>query len=145
MNNKIIIIIIVLAVVVSGGYFLLTSFQSPTQEPSPTSVSTSPVPTVQTADTVLYADSGYSPSTLRVKVGTAVSFKNNSSQAMWTASADHPTHRLYPVTGGCIGSLFDACAGIKPGDSWVFKFDIAGTWKYHNHLSPSNTGTIVVE
>jgi len=94
---------------------------------------------------VTYMNSGYSPSTLRVKVGATVVFHNNSSQSMWTASAFHPTHTAYPTTGGCIGSTFDACKGIQPGDSWSFKFDIAGTWKYHNHLNPSDTGTIIVE
>ena len=64
---------------------------------------------------------------------------------MWTASAVHPTHRAYPTTGGCLGSTFDACKGVQPGASWSFRFDIAGTWKYHNHLNPNNTGAIVVE
>ncbi|OHA38709.1 MAG: hypothetical protein A3G03_02780 [Candidatus Taylorbacteria bacterium RIFCSPLOWO2_12_FULL_44_15c] len=64
---------------------------------------------------------------------------------MWTASAVHPTHRAYPTSGGCLGSTFDACAGVQSGNSWSFKFDISGTWKYHNHLNPGDTGTIVVE
>ena len=31
------------------------------------------------------------------------------------------------------------------GDSWSFKFDIAGAWKYHDHLSPKHFGEIIVE
>lgn len=102
-------------------------------------------PSVPAENRVTYTDSGYSPAVLNVKVGTTVTFKNQSSQLMWTASAVHPTHRVYPTTGGCLGSTFDACGGIQPGDSWSFKFDIAGTWKYHNHLNSGDTGTIVVE
>ncbi|OHA25032.1 MAG: hypothetical protein A3D52_00625 [Candidatus Taylorbacteria bacterium RIFCSPHIGHO2_02_FULL_44_36] len=90
-------------------------------------------------------NSGYSPSILTVKKGETVTFKNQSSQSMWTASAVHPTHRAYPTSGGCLGSTFDACAGVQSGNSWSFKFDISGTWKYHNHLNPGDTGTIVVE
>ena len=29
--------------------------------------------------------------------------------------------------------------------SWPFKFDIAGNWKYHDHLSPKNFGAIIVK
>ncbi len=166
--NKTIIAIIVVAIIALGGYFLLRSPQSPTsssniapqQPPSQESSQTSSVPTTEapvspapvtqqapSADqnVVTYADSGYSPSTLRVKVGTTVTFKNSSSQSMWTASGVHPTHTTYPTTGGCLGSTFDACKGVQLGSSWSFKFDIAGSWKYHNHLNPSTTGTIVVE
>lgn len=95
--------------------------------------------------TVTATDSGYSPSTITIKAGDTVIFKNGSSQPVWTASAVHPTHKAYPTTGGCVGSTFDACQGIQPGRSWSFKFDIAGSWKYHNHLNPGQTGTVVVQ
>ena len=94
---------------------------------------------------VTYTDSGYAPSVLAVKKGETIIFKNQSSQSMWTASALHPSHRVYPTTGGCLGSTFDACSGIQPGESWSFKFDLIGAWKYHNHLNPGDNGTIVVE
>lgn len=152
-----IIIVVVLALGV-GGYFLLKSSgtSAPSLNLSPQQTSqTTPAPITQTPVTqetpsaeqnvVTYTNAGYSPNTLRVKAGATVTFKNDSSQSMWTASGVHPTHRLYPTTGGCIGSTFDACKGIQPDNSWSFKFDIAGTWKYHNHLNPSDTGTIVVE
>lgn len=158
--NKVIIGIIIVVVIVAGGYFLLkssgTSAPSSNLSPQQTSTSqTTPAPITQTPVTqetpsveqnvVTYTNAGYSPSTLRVKAGATVTFKNDSSQSVWTASGVHPTHRLYPTTGGCIGSTFDACKGVRPGDSWSFKFDIAGTWKYHNHLNPGDTGTVVVE
>lgn len=94
---------------------------------------------------VTYTDSGYAPNTLKVKVGAIVTFINKSSQPVRPASAFHPTHAVYPTTGGCIGSTFDACAKIAPGNSWSFQFDIVGSWKYHNHLNPKRTGAIIVE
>lgn len=154
--NKTIIAIVVVAVVLVGGYFLLKSTYQPTapvpqpstsepsnQTPLPQS-SAGPAP-IANKNTVTYTDAGYSPTTLQVKVGETVTFKNQSSRSMWTASGKHPTHLLYPTTGGCIGSTFDACAGIQPSNDWSFRFDILGTWKYHNHLNPSDTGTIIVE
>jgi plastocyanin len=100
---------------------------------------------LQSPNAILYSDSGFAPNPLRVPVGTVVTFVNNSSNKMWPASAVHPTHNEYPTTGGCIGSTFDACRGIEPGETWEFKFDIKGTWQYHDHLSPKSYGTIIVE
>jgi len=128
--NKITIAIIIAVVVVAGGYFLLN--RPPAAPPV-------------IGDEVTYTDSGYSPKVLQLKVGTEVTFKNESSRSVWTASTFHPTHRVYPTTGGCLGSTFDSCEGIQTGDSWSFTFDEQGTWKYHNHLRPGRTGTIIVE
>ena len=159
--NKTIITIVVVAVVVLGGYFLFkktpqtipsdsqTSNQQPINQSSdpeqiPQQSPESQIPMVE-ENVVTYINSGYSPTTLKIKKGETVIFKNESSQSMWTASGAHPTHRIYPTTGGCLGSTFDACAGIQPGNIWSFKFDISGTWKYHNHLNPGDTGTIDVQ
>lgn len=100
---------------------------------------------------VVYSDSGYAPAELRVKRGTAVTYQNSGSLMMWTASAFHPSHEVYPGTSvSKCGSdeattMFDACQGIGPGGSWMFTFDQAGAWKYHNHLNPSHFGAIIVE
>ncbi|OGZ00106.1 MAG: hypothetical protein A2945_00215 [Candidatus Liptonbacteria bacterium RIFCSPLOWO2_01_FULL_52_25] len=100
-----------------------------------------------TADmmSVTYDDRGFSPSSITVEQGTTVIFKNMSSEAFWPASASHPAHDGYPKEGGCSGSTFDACEGVPAGKSWSFRFDIPGTWGYHNHLNPRHWGTVVVE
>lgn len=94
---------------------------------------------------VTYTDGGYSPAVLKVKVGDTVVFKNASLETMRVASMNHPTHKVYPTTGGCVGSTFDACKGISPQESWSFRFDLAGSWGYHNHLHPSFAGTVIAE
>ena len=116
---------------------------SPTLSPSPTPSAT-PTP-FQQSNTATYTGSGYSPAMITIKKGQTVTWKNESSSKMWTASAMHPTHSLYPTSGGCLGSTFDACMGIASGGTWSFKFDIVGTWKYHNHMDSSHMGTIIVE
>lgn len=160
--NKILIGIVVVVIIIAGGYLLLKSPETSAPNSSITPQSTlqeivSTVPTLTTLPSttqttqpteqsiINYTNGGYSPNTFNIKIGTTITFKNNSSRSMWPASAVHPTHRLYPTTGGCIGSTFDACKGIQPGGSWSFKFDIAGTWKYHDHLNPSAIGTITAE
>ncbi len=148
--NKTFTTVLILIIIVLGGYFLLKNpkAQAPTIETPAISTSTgdtdNSVPPVN-QNVITYTNTGYSPSTLTVQVGTTITFKSESSIAMWVASASHPTHKVYPTTGGCLGSTFDACKGIQPGDSWSFKFDIAGNWKYHDHLKPSSFGTIIVK
>lgn len=137
--KKTIATISIAALVALGGYFILTLNQ---QEAQPSSAIQ---PTVVEEKLVTYTDSGYSPNSITIKKGETVIFKNQSARSMWTASGAHPTHRLYPTTGGCLGSTFDACQGVQPDDSWSFTFDIVGAWKYHNHLRPEDTGTIIVE
>lgn len=154
-NSYIIIGIIIIIVIVGATFFYgelgrrkavapTQPLSNVTQEAGEKSDGVTAASPVQD-NVVTYSDSGYSPQILQVKAGATVTFKNESSESLWTASAIHPTHKVYPTTGGCLGSTFDECKGDDPGSSWQFKFDIPGTWKYHNHLNPSHTGTIVVE
>lgn len=138
--KKIVIALIIAAVVILGSYSLLNGPTTPPQENNLDLTVEAPAGNV-----VTYTDVGYSPTPLTIKVGETVTFKNESSRTMWTASALHPTHREYPTTGGCLGSTFDACMGVQPGDSWSFTFDVAGSWRYHDHLNPSSFGAIIVE
>lgn len=118
----------------------------PTTAPETTVPAPSAIPETKPAVSVItYTDSGFSPASITIQKGDTVTFKNISTLAMWPASAKHPTHTVYPTTGGCLGSTFDACKGIQPGQSWSFQFDIAGDWKYHNHLQPSHFGGVVVK
>ena len=158
--KKVLLIIVVLAVVLVGWMFLKNkggvalNTPTPTVYPAPTflgppeTVSPSPV---ALKNVITYTDSGYSPNTITIRKGETVTWKNESSMPMWTASAVHPTHTVYPGTNitncGTPAGLkqFDACSRVAPGQSRSFKFDNVGTWKYHNHLNASNVGTVVVK
>lgn len=86
--------------------------------------------------TVKYTDTGFLPVTVTVKQGTTVTFTNDSTSGMWVASAVHPTHQLLPG--------FDQLTSSAKGTSYDYTFTKVGTWKYHNHVAPSFTGTVVV-
>ena len=178
MQNKTIIIVLSLIIILGlAGYFFFQKSSTslnlqpqlpqppqPPQQLQPTQPLEEPTiqlePTTPTAPSVesetekyvvIYTDTGYLPNTLKIEAGETVTFKNQSSQAMWPASDLHPTHRLYSGTSlaehcpDTEGTAFDACTGIQPGSSWSFTFNKKGTWKYHDHLNPSFTGTIIVE
>lgn len=87
----------------------------------------------------------FAPNVLTIKSGETVNFINKDSDKHWPASAKHPTHEVYPEQGGCIASKFDSCKGLEKDEIFAFKFDVKGTWKYHDHLNPSLFGTIIVE
>ena len=92
----------------------------------------------EAAQTVTYTDSGFSPKLARIKLGDTVTFMNNSTKMMWIASAPHPTHTNYPE--------FDAKKGYGAGEAYSFTFDDkTGSFNFHDHLAPTNFGTIVVE
>lgn len=158
--SKLIILIITAIVLVGVVVFLFTRetveapvlSSTPILTPTPTSEKTPiPLSTPIAAKAITYSDSGYSPTTMTIKKGDTVIFDNQSSKMMWTASAVHPTHKAYPGsditkcgTAQAAGA-FDACQGIGLDESWEFKFDETGTWRYHNHLQPNHTGTVVIE
>lgn len=100
---------------------------------------------VSPSHVVAYSAEGFSPKVLRVAAGETVAFQNLSSRSLWPAANPHPTHTGYPTRGGCGGSTFDSCAMVGSGQSWSFRFDIKGSWRYHNHLYPTFGGVIVVE
>ncbi|TSC86464.1 MAG: Uncharacterized protein G01um10148_450 [Parcubacteria group bacterium Gr01-1014_8] len=101
----------------------------------------------QFATLITYTDGGYSPQTVSIKKGQTVRFVNNAErQDTWPASAIHPTHSIYPqkTDSDCLGSSFDPCHGLKPGEFWEFTFNEVGEWGFHDHLHPSKFGKILV-
>ena len=92
---------------------------------------------LETNATVIVGEDGnFSPSEVKIKNGGKVTWTNKGSRAVWPASAMHPTHLIYPE--------FDARKSIGPGESYSFKFERAGSWKYHDHLNPSSFGAVNV-
>lgn len=96
---------------------------------------------------ISFTNDGYSPKEVSIQRGDIVRFTNNSTDLeTWPASAVHPTHSIYPekTEGDCLGSAFDACRGLKFGESWDFRFTKAGEWRFHDHINASKTGVVRV-
>lgn len=146
MNNKLYLLVIG-AVVLVGGYFLVKGQSSSTtnQEVSTTESQSTIVienvsPTLDAAteqNVVKYSESGFSPKSLEVAVGTGVTFVNEGDSPMWVASAPHPQHTNLPG--------FDQLKSAAKGDSYTYTFEKVGLWKYHNHLDATQFGEVVVK
>jgi len=159
MNSKIIVGLIVLLAGVAVGWYVLQGVQTkqevgkkgqPIEQVSVTpGLEESPITTpgiggpsglekggVQERVVVTYTDSGFAPSPIRVKVGSIVTFVNESSGMMWVASDPHPSHTLL--------SGFDELTSVGKGGTYEYTFAKVGTWTYHNHVSPSVKGSVIV-
>jgi plastocyanin len=85
---------------------------------------------------VTYTDTGFGPEVINIKQGSMVTFVNESSRPLWVASAVHPTHQLLPG--------FDQLKSVSKEGVYEYTFTKVGTWKYHNHMSPDDMGTVIV-
>ncbi len=79
---------------------------------------------------------GFTPNQVTIDQNQTVTFVNEDKQDHWPASNLHPTHDLYPQ--------FDPTAPVQPGESWKFQANEAGSWDYHDHLSPQLRGQLIV-
>lgn len=101
-------------------------------------VTPTPTPTPILGETIMVTIHGFVPDSLTVKKGTYINFANFSeTNNVNIESDDHPTHQKYPMLN--VGLL-------KNNDvSNPVKYDVPGTYTYHNHLKPEQKGTIIIK
>lgn len=116
-----------------------TTSASETVAPSTTTETTTPTASDDAATTetvITYSNGGFSPSTITVKNGTTVTIKNTSNHTMQFDSDPHPAHTTNAELN---------VEKVSAGGSQTFVVKRTGTFGYHNHLNPSETGTIIVQ
>ena len=146
MKNKLLPLIILVLLIGIGLFFFL-------KKPIPTQTSTTeqklPIPTGHYDlgdNSTMYhekdpyeikvTNAGFDPETVTIKVGDIVVFKNSDKATHNIQSDPHPQHTLYKQLN--LGNI----EGI---DTKSLMFPKVGTYTFHDHLNPSNTGTIIVE
>ena len=136
----------------NGGFGLRSAEETNNgDEEIPDAPSPEPGPPPIMSFTVEHTSSGFVPDTLSINRGDIVTFTNKIPTKTWPASDVHPTHTIYPDSDiDKCGTeeevtIFDACKGLEEGESYSFTFDEPGTWRYHDHLKPGRTGTIIVQ
>jgi plastocyanin len=93
------------------------------------SVSAIGVAQAQDANTVVMKNFDFSPMMLTVKAGTTVTWKNLDGEPHTVASPD---------------AVFHSHA-LDQGDTFTFKFDTRGTYKYICSIHPKMMAAIVVQ
>jgi plastocyanin len=125
-----------------NGEGLTTARFVSTGKPLPPSMTEADMPTMNMLGMkamvkVRYTDKGFVPNKIEVKAGDMVEFINESSTDMWVASVPHPAHTKLPT--------FDQFRLYKKGAIYRYIFEKKGTWEYHDHISPSLGGVVVVK
>lgn len=146
-KNTLIAAVVVVVLVLAGWYFIKSqqggvSYTQPAPAASPkVSQPTTPATPSATKTTeknvVTIQSSGFLPKNITIKVGGSVTWVNQDTVNHQVRSAVHPTHLLYPP--------LNTIALLKPGEEQSLTFPQAGTYKYHDHLNPSLTGSVTVE
>lgn len=139
-----VLIAAVAVIIIGAGIFGLTRNSSNSNNSNSSNTSgattqpstTSPPANRQTsAATITYDGNGFSPAALTVNSGTTVTIKNTSNQELQMDSNPHPIHTDdTDLNVGLVG----------PGGSQTFTVTKTGTFGYHNHLDPTQTGTIII-
>ncbi|MCL4418819.1 cupredoxin domain-containing protein [Patescibacteria group bacterium] len=137
----VVVLIVAVAVIAIGGKLgkkatapVPSVTQTQTQQQSQQTGTTSA--TKETVVNVTVTKSGFNPQTVTIKAGTKVIWQNQSGDMATVNSDPHPTHQIYPPLN---------LGGFANGASVQLVFDKPGTYGYHNHLNPGQTGTVVVQ
>ena len=150
-KNAILIVIVLAVAGIVGLVIPYLQTRNIQQDPLPVATSTGPLTLVN------YTNGGFDPRIVTVPVGTTVEWINASNKLMWVASDPHPAHtdlhgfdergtegneESSAYQGSTLIPLAQAHSGMS---EYRFTFTKIGTWGYHNHLDPSQGGTVIVE
>lgn len=125
---------IVAFVIILIGFFVVRSGK--TSNEATTKSNTTSSSQTPAAATITYSESGFSPATVSVKSGDTVAITNSGKGQLQFESDPHPVHTDNPELN--VGA-------VASGQTKTFTVTKTGTWGYHNHLSPSDKGSITVQ
>lgn len=81
---------------------------------------------------VKITDQGYLPSSLTIERGEKILFQNKSKKTYW------PRVEFQPLPKKNV--RHESPRALSPGQTWLYKFDLIGTWYYHDKLNPKING-----
>lgn len=130
------LIFLVLVIILIGGGFYVFSRNTTNSIIPPTKVGVGGGPQ-STQNRVIIQSNGFSPMSITIKSGDAVTWVNNDTTTHTVNSNPHPIHTDYPA--------LNVVGEILPGLNKSFTFPKSGTYGYHDHYHPENRGTIIVQ
>ena len=143
-NTRFVVITILLVALIAVGITYLVmkpDLENDAITPTPTAMVTpigyrTPTPTPQRL-LIRLTSAGVTPSTVSVRVGDMVTFRNDTDLAFWPLT----------VTGDGACSGLDATRSLRRGESYSLTFNELRTCRYLNHADESNAsqhGTVIV-
>jgi plastocyanin len=132
-KRKIIVVAIVVAVLVVGVVaFAVTNQSSKTD----TKTSSSQEPQQIITANVAITAASVSPATVEIKKGQSVTWKNDDTKDHQIAADPYPTNSSLPDLGKSVV--------LKPGDTFTYIYESAGSFSYHDNLDPYKIKGVVV-
>ena len=130
--NKFITIGIILLLTGAFSIFLIMNLRTKTEEKMSEVQDNT---TTQTSDTqtITFTNKGFEPTNTTAKKGTRIIWINNSNTTATVNSDDHPTHTKTPELN---------LADFEPGSSLQVVFTKVGVFNFHNHINPTQKGSI---
>lgn len=124
-----VVVILVAYFVLKGNYS--TSTKQPSVTSSPSVIETnSATGSGQTQSSIEIKNFSFNPSSVSVKAGTTVTWKNNDSVP-------------HTITSDPDGGVFKSQT-LNSGDTFQFTFNTAGSFPYHCSIHTSMQGTVTV-
>jgi plastocyanin len=87
-----------------------------------------PMSAAAVTKTVAIKRSAFSPATVSITAGDSIRWRNDDTR----------DHQVVSTTGTFASPV------LRPGRSYTFRFDVAGTYRYRDALNPAVTGTVRV-
>lgn len=140
--NKTVKIVIALVIVAAIAFaILMMSNDSSSDKDVSTSNSTSNAASTSAdqsaaASIITYDGKTFTETKDSVMSGQKIQVRNNSTADLNFDSDPHPVHTDDPELNA---------GAIAPGESKTFTVTKKGSWGYHNHLNPTQHGTITVQ
>lgn len=142
MTKQLIASILISIIILVGAIFFISTRRT-TSPPTQNTVLPTLTPVIDVVTelkknevTVSYTANGFTPPTVTIKSGMAIIWINQSDKTATINSDDHPTNRKFPELN--LGRFAKA-------ESLTHTFMKPGTYTYHNHLTPSQKGTVIVQ
>ena len=145
--RNLVIGVVVVAVLFLGGYLLLNGSKksadtnnSSTNNNTSTNNSTNNSTTASDSVTVTYTNTGFTPFSVTLKKGGTLIWKNDANDQVQIGVNPHPVH-----TGNRAITNGEFTLDLNPGGTKTLTINDTGTFSYHNHLDPTESGTIIVQ
>jgi len=135
-SKTVLIVLIILATIVVLGIAGWLVYSRSVNKSKNTTAQTQVEPNIQTAEVSITA-AGFNPSTVKIKKGDQVMWKNTDSKPHRIFAEPYPTKSSLPDLDS---------ESLAPQSSYGFIFEQTGTFKYTDYNNPTKyLGTVIVE
>ncbi len=130
--KKLLILLVAIGLIAGGIKLFENAYKAMTAPSSGSNTSNS----ITGADAAIsFSDNGFTPLTTDAKIGDSILIRNESSVTLEFVSDPHPSHTDNSDLN--VGS-------ISPGLTKLFVVANKGSFGFHNHLNPSQSGRITI-